>query len=218
MLALHRAKERGLPIAGLLCMLEETGERTRSHGVPRALVVEQARALGLPIVTPQASWQDYEAVFTQALRRLAGEGVTDVVFGDIDLDPHRQWEERVCAAAGLRAHLPLWHVSRAEAVRDVLALGYRARVVCVNGKWLGESYAGRLFDDAFLRDLPDGVDACGENGEFHTFVFDGPLFEAPVQHRVSEVVRHDAKHAWGDATYFFAVLAPLGPSRIDSPL
>ncbi len=217
MLALHRAKERGLPIAGLLCMLEETGERTRSHGVPRALVVEQARALGLPIVTPEASWKDYEAVFTQVLRRLANEGVTDVVFGDIDLDPHREWEERVCAAANLRAHLPLWHVSRAEAVRDVLALGYRARVVCVNGKWLGESYAGRLFDDAFLRDLPAGVDACGENGEFHTFVFDGPLFAAPVPHRVAEVVRYDAKHAWGDATYFFAVLSPLAASRIDSP-
>jgi uncharacterized protein (TIGR00290 family) len=206
MLALHRARERGLEVVGLLCMLEETGARTRSHGVPRALVEAQARSLGLPIVTPQASWSDYEGVFTSALRGLRGEGVTDIVFGDIDLESHRSWEERVCEIAGLGACLPLWQVARDEAVRDVHSLGYRARVVCVNAKWLDETFAGRLFDEAFVRDLPAGVDACGENGEFHTFVFDGPLFRWPVGHRVVGVVRHDAKHAFGDATYFFAVL------------
>src|SRR6185437_1964672 len=166
----------------------------------------QARSLGLPIVTPRASWHDYEGVFTTALRALRDEGVTDVVFGDIDLDSHRAWEERVCEAAGLRACLPLWHVAREAAVRDVLSLGYRARVVCVNAKWLDESFAGRLFDEGFVRDLPAGVDACGESGEFHTFVFEGPLFRWPISHRIASVVRHDAKHEFGDATYFFAVL------------
>jgi uncharacterized protein (TIGR00290 family) len=206
MLALHRARESGVEIAGLLCMLEETGARTRSHGVPLALVEAQARSLGLPIVTPPASWQDYESAFTTALRALREQGVTDIVFGDIDLDSHRAWEERVCEVAGLRARLPLWQVARDEAVRDVFSLGYRARVVCVNAKWLGDTFAGRLFDEAFVRDLPAGVDACGENGEFHTFVFDGPLFRWPVEHRVGGVVRYEAKHERGEATYFFARL------------
>ncbi len=189
-------------------MLDETGARSRSHGVPRALVEAQARGLDLPLVTADAGWSDYEAVFRGALRSLRAAGITDVVFGDIDLEAHRDWEETQCAAEGLRAQLPLWQVGRADAVREFFALGYRARVVCVNGRWLGESFAGRLFDAAFVADLPAGVDHCGENGEFHTFVFDGPRFRAPVAHTVTRVVRHDAKHAWGDATYYFAELEP----------
>jgi diphthamide synthase (EF-2-diphthine--ammonia ligase) len=91
-------------------------------------------------------------------------------------------------------------------VREFLELGYRARVVCVNARWLDQSFAGREFDSAFVADLPPNVDRCGENGEFHTFVFAGPRFRGPVEHRVADVVRHEAKHPLGDATYYFAVL------------
>ena len=206
MLALHRARAEGVEIVGLLCMLEETGERARSHGISRALVEAQAAALGLPCLALSASWQTYESVFTAALRDLRSAGVDEIVFGDIDLDAHRAWEEQVCNAAGLRATLPLWHLRRDAVVRELFALGYRARVVCVNAKWLEASYAGRLFDEAFLADLPAGVDSCGENGEFHTFVFDGPAFSTPVEHRLLGIVRHDAKHPFGDATYHFAEL------------
>lgn len=207
MLALHRAREQGIEIAGLLCMLDESGERARSHGVTRALVQAQARSLGLPLAMAEASWDRYEDAFVAELRRLRREeSISDVVFGDIDLEAHRAWEEHVCAAAGIGAFLPLWHSPREDVVREFLALRYRARVVCVNAKWLGESFAGRLFDDAFVRELPAGVDACGENGEFHTFVFDGPAFRCPVEHRISGIVRHEAKHRFGDATYHFAVL------------
>ncbi len=207
MLALHRARELGVEIVGVLCMLEETSERSRSHGVPRVLVEAQGAALGLQVVCKAASWSDYEASFIATLRELReAHRLTEMVFGDIDLDPHREWEEKVCAAAELRALLPLWHLRRDEVVREVLSLGIRARIVCVNGKWLGESFAGRIFDESLLNDLPEGVDHCGENGEFHTFVFDGPGFVAPVEHRVARVSRHDAKHAWGDATYYFAEL------------
>jgi hypothetical protein len=124
--------------------------------------------------------------------------MTDVVFGDIDLEAHRAWEEEQCAAEGLRARLPLWKIGREEAVREFLGLGYRARVVCVNARWLDQSFAGREFDSAFVADLPPDVDHCGENGEFHTFVFAGPRFRPPVEHRVADVVRHEARHPLGD--------------------
>ena len=207
MLALHRAVDDGFEICGLLCMLDETGARSRSHGIPRALVEAQARSLGLPVVTAQAGWDAYEGAFRGALRTLRTTmGITDVVFGDIDLDAHRAWEETQCAAEGLRAQLPIWQIGREVAVREFLELGYRARVVCVNARWLGESFAGRPFDASFIADLPADVDRCGENGEFHTFVFDGPRFRTPVTHRVAQVIRHEAKHPLGDATYYFAVL------------
>jgi uncharacterized protein (TIGR00290 family) len=207
MLALHRAAEEGLEIAGLLCMLDESGARSRSHGIRRTLLEAQARALELPLATARAGWTDYEEQFRAALRaQRTTAGITDVVFGDIDLDAHRIWEEEQCAAAGVHARLPLWKLSREVAVREFIDLGYRARVVCVNARWLDERFAGREFDAAFIADLPPGVDRCGENGEFHTFVFAGPRFRAPVEHRVARVVRHDARHAFGDATYFLADL------------
>jgi uncharacterized protein (TIGR00290 family) len=208
MLALDLALDDGMRVEGLLSMLDETGERSRSHGIPRALMEAQAAALGFTCVTATASWEEYERVFLATLRDLRERGIGEVVFGDIDLAPHREWEERVCRAAGLRAHLPLWQLSRHEVVREVLRRGYLARVVCVNARWLGESFAGRLFDEAFIADLPDGVDPCGENGEFHTFVFGGPRFSAPIEHRVAAIRRHDAKHAFGDATYYFAEIEP----------
>lgn len=207
MLALHRAAEGGLEICGLLCMLDESGTRSRSHGIPRALVEAQAQALELPLLTAQASWEGYEGCFRAALRELrAAMGITDVVFGDIDLEPHRAWEEAQCSAEGLHAHLPLWQIQRTTAVQEFLGLGYRARVTCVNARWLDESFAGRVFDETFVADLPADVDRCGENGEFHTFVFDGPRLRAPVAHRVRGIVRHDARHPLGDATYYLAVL------------
>jgi uncharacterized protein (TIGR00290 family) len=207
MLALHRAAEGGLEICGLLCMLDETGTRSRSHGVPRALIEAQARSLDLPIVMAEAGWEAYEEAFRAALRaQRSTAGITDVVFGDIDLEAHRAWEEQQCAAEGLRARLPLWKIGRDAAVREFLDLGYRARVVCVNARWLDQSFAGREFDPAFGDDLPPNVDRCGENGEFHTFVFDGPRFRAPVAHRLARIVRYEARHPLGDATYYFAVL------------
>lgn len=187
MLALHRARQQGVQVEALLAMFDESGERSRSHGVPRALMHAQADALGLPLVTGTASWADYEAVFTAQLRSFAAAGITHGLFGDIDLQPHRDWEEKVCAAAGLQAVLPLWQQPRRALVDELLALGYRARIVCVDARWLGAAFCGRAFDAAFIASLPPEVDACGENGEFHSFVFDGPLFARPVPHTVVAV-------------------------------
>ena len=119
----------------------------------------QADALGLELVAPSASWADYERVFIETLTALAARGIADVVFGDIDLQPHREWEEKVCAAAGVRSHLPLWQENRQALAGEILALGYRAVVVCTDDRWLGARWCGRAYDRAFLAGLPDGVDA-----------------------------------------------------------
>jgi len=187
MLALHRALEAGVRVEALLAMFDESGKRSRSHALPPALMQAQADALGIPLVMRNAGWSDYEGVFVAQLREFAAQGLTHGVFGDIDLQAHRDWEEKVCAAAGLSALLPLWQQPRRALVDELLALGYRARVVCVDGHFLDASFCAREFDAAFIADLPPGVDACGENGEFHTFVFDGPRFSRGVAHEVAAV-------------------------------
>src|SRR5215212_8486634 len=165
-LAMHRAGAAGLEVKTLLAMFDETGERTRSHAIPRDLMQAQADALGRDLVGPSASWTDYEATLISALNNLRARGTTDVVFGDIDLLPHREWEEKVCAAAGVTPHLPLWQEDRRALASEVLDLGYRALVVCTDDRWLDASFCGRVYDGAFIASLPDGVDVCGENGEF----------------------------------------------------
>ena len=187
MLALHRALDAGYRIEALLAMFDESGERSRSHAIAPHLMQAQADALGIPLVMCRASWHGYEGVFVEQLKAFAAQGLTHGLFGDIDLQAHRDWEEKVCAAAGLTAVLPLWQQARTELAADVLALGYRARVVCVDGRFLDADYCGREYDDGFIANLPAGVDTCGENGEFHTFVFDGPRFSRPVPHRVVRI-------------------------------
>jgi diphthine-ammonia ligase len=207
MLALHRALDAGYRVEALLAMFDETGERSRSHAIAPALMHAQADALGIALVTRSASWSDYEAVFSAQLRTFAAQGLSHGLFGDIDLQAHRDWEEKVCAAAGLQAVLPLWHQDRRALADEVLRLGYRARVVCVDARWLDASYCGIDYDASFIARLPADVDACGENGEFHTFVYDGPRFASPVIHRVAAIhdVRIDQPFS---AHYHTAELAP----------
>jgi len=206
-LAMHRARAAGLDVRTLIAMFDESGERTRSHAVPRAVMQAQADALGLELVAPGAGWADYERVFVETLKTLKAAGVLDVVFGDIDLAPHREWEEKVCAVAVVAAHLPLWQESRRALAEEILALGYRALVVCTDDRWLGPSWCGRVYDRPFIESLPDGVDACGENGEFHTFVTDGPLFPSPVRAEVAAVESRTIAFAAQSYTYHFARLA-----------
>jgi diphthine-ammonia ligase len=205
-LAMHRARASGLDVRILLAMFDETGERSRSHAVPRALMQAQADALGLELVASTATWAEYEPVFVAALTDLRCRGVGDVVFGDIDLAPHREWEEKVCAAAGLRPHLPLWQQDRQDLAAEVLRLGYRALVVCTDDRWLDAGWCGRSYDRAFIASLPADVDACGENGEFHTFVIDGPSFRAPVPARVRAVESRAVPFGERSYIYHFARL------------
>jgi uncharacterized protein (TIGR00290 family) len=206
LLALWHAARLHLRPATLLTMFDETGLRSRSHGVPRLLVEHQARSMGLDLVAPSAGWNDYEQVFTRALMDLKSSGHQVAVFGDIDLEPHREWEARVCQAAGLDHCLPLWQRNRLELARESIALGFQAVVVCVDSRYLADDFCGRIFDEAFIADLPAGVDACGENGEFHTFVFDGPLFAQRVEFRVQGRSEYIAPREFGSQRYCFANL------------
>ncbi len=180
--ALMTAVKQGHKPVALLNVLNENGQISRSHGLPPSILEQQAAALGLPVLLQPSTWQDYETRFVQALRRLKSEHhATAAVFGDIDLQPHRDWEEKVCAAAGMEALLPLWQEERKVLVYRMLEQGLKCRIVSCNTT-LGEDFLGREMDDVLIADLEDaGVDVCGENGEFHTVVTDCPLFKVPVQ-------------------------------------
>lgn len=206
-LALWHAQRSGLNVRTLLVMFEERGERSRSHALPAQLLERQAGALGLELMMRNASWRSYESVFVDALKELKARGYDTAVFGDIDLQAHRDWEERVCAAAGIEPRLPLWQRDRGTLAREVIDAGFRSVVVCVDSKHLPDEFCGREYDAAFIADLPPGVDACGENGEFHTFVYDGPNFANPVAFSISGFEPYVAPKEYGGGRYCFAKLA-----------
>jgi uncharacterized protein (TIGR00290 family) len=192
-LALHRALQSGAACRGLLCALDEDGARSRSHALRPQVLAAQAQAMGLPLHLIRASWQTYEREFLGALSEMRASGVRDIVFGDIDLQDHRDWEEKVCSEAGVRAHLPLWQAERRAdsraARRELLAeffnAGFEATVVAVREDRLGREFLGRSFDWRFVEEIElMGCDACGEKGEFHTLVTNGPIFQRPLSIQV----------------------------------
>lgn len=182
-LALHEAIAAGAEPRFLVSMLTEDGERSRSHGLARDLLAAQAAALGVPIRFGTATWSGYRDEFV----RVVGEGVAATgarlgVFGDIDMDDHREWEEEVCAEVGVAAALPLWHRDRRGVVEELLAAGFEAVIVAVRDDVLPASMLGRTLDADLVGEIEAaGADACGENGEFHTFVVDGPAFSRRVE-------------------------------------
>jgi len=182
-LALFRAKNQGADIRFLLNMANTTGKVSRSHGIPAALMQEQADALGIPLVQGKASWNSYEQEFKKALSKFKEKRIEAGVFGDIDLDAHREWVERVCSECSLTAYLPLWQGSREELMSEFIGSGFRAVVVVVNTDYLGREWLGREIDESFVDGIKKlgNVDICGEKGEFHTFVYDGPSFKEPVR-------------------------------------
>ena len=188
---MHAIKTGYLPKA-LLNVLNEEGKISRSHGIPAAILQAQAAAAGLPIHLLSSSWQDYEEKFTAALMQLKERyHVSHAVFGDIDLQPHRDWEEKVCAIAGLTAYLPLWQQNRRELVLQMLETGIETMIVSCN-TIMGERFLGRILSTELISELELlGVDACGENGEFHTLVLNCPLFTQRVPVQVLHNIQHD---------------------------
>ena len=179
-LALLLARDAGVPVSTFVTACEPDGD-TRGHLLPRALVAAQVQALGghwRPMVTDVA---DYGERFDAMLHALRESGHTQMVFGDIDLQAHRDWLEPRCRAAGLRARFPLWGLGRAEVARRIIASGIRARLVVVDAQRLDASYCGAEYDATLLARLPAGVCPCGEGGEFHTFVWYAPGFAAPLR-------------------------------------
>jgi uncharacterized protein (TIGR00290 family) len=206
-LALWRAQKLGLQITHLLTALDESGLKTRSHGVSKALINLQGKSLGMINTFISASWQNYEQEFINKLQTLnTEECITQAVFGDIDLIPHREWEEKVCTAANIESILPLWNENRLFLVNEFLNAGFKARVTCVDGHFLDDSFVGVEFDAQFITCLPKGVDACGENGEFHTFVYDGPNFSHPVMWKSLGKKAYVSPPEYGQQTYYFDLL------------
>ncbi len=180
-LALHRARQAGARPDSLLTIICEDGVRSRSHGLRKEVLEAQAAAMGMPLSVRCATWAEYESVFIDALREIRKAGVSAVVFGDIDFPPHLEWEEKVCAQAGLTAYLPLWECAREKLLHEFLSLGYKALIVMVNEKMLDRKFLGRIIDGELVDEFRKiGIDPCGENGEYHTLVFDGPVFSGPL--------------------------------------
>jgi uncharacterized protein (TIGR00290 family) len=198
--ALLQTLQMGYTPVTLLNVLNEEGKISRSHGIPAAILQKQAALAGLPIHLVASSWQDYEKNFTAALQLLkANYGLGHAIFGDIDLQPHRDWEEKVCANAGLTAVLPLWKQDRRKLVMQMLEAGIETMIVSCNTT-MGERFIGKLLTPALVNELESiGVDPCGENGEFHTLVLDCPLFSDRLQVSVTETLTHN--------DYWFAALA-----------
>jgi uncharacterized protein (TIGR00290 family) len=178
-LALTRVREQGLAVDTFVTLCDEDGA-SKSHALPPALIDAQVRALGGTPVGVRVPAGEYAARFDACLRELAASGHTHMVFGDIDLQAHRDWLAPACERAGLVALFPLWGESRAARARELDTRGVQARVVCVDTRWLDASFCGAAYDAAFLARLPAGVCPCGEDGEFHTFVSGGPGFAAPL--------------------------------------
>ena len=195
-MALHALQSAGAHrITALLTTVTEEYDRISMHGVRRVLLERQAESLGLPLhavlIPPQCINAIYETRMKQALTEHLARGVQRVAFGDIFLEDLRIYREKNLAQLGMEALFPIWKRDTRELARDLLRHGFRAIAVCVDPRVLDPSFAGRELDESFFADLPPGVDACGENGEFHTFVFDGPNFQKPIRFAVGEKVMRD---------------------------
>jgi uncharacterized protein (TIGR00290 family) len=196
-LALHRAKASGMDIRYLANMVTEDGKRSCSHGISAAVIKRQSEALGISIVQRPTTGDTYEAVFIKTLKDFRQEGIEAGVFGDIDFQPHRDWIEKVCAAAGITPHLPLWQENQEKLIEEFIDAGFKAVVVAVKAELLGKEALGRTVDRkflAYLAELDKGITPCGEAGEFHTLVVDGPLFQKRLEIVETEKVTRGDHH------------------------
>lgn len=191
-LSLHKAQQDGVPVTALVTSVNQTLNRVSMHGVRRELLQQQATSLGLPLHTIELlempGMQTYEAAVQAKHRQLKEDGFTHGLFGDLFLEDLKQYREGLLAKDGLHCLFPLWKTNSKEVVHRFLTEGFKAVVVCVNSAHLDQEFCGRLMDESFFNDLPAGVDLCGENGEYHSFVFDGPHFSAPVRFEKGELV------------------------------
>jgi uncharacterized protein (TIGR00290 family) len=194
--ALHLLRQDPeIELVALVTTLNEAFDRVAMHAVRHELLVQQAAAAGLPLWTVPLPWpcsnEEYEARMSGLCRRAVDSGVEAFAFGDLFLADIRAYREKQLAPTGLAPLFPVWRSDTAELAREMLAAGVRAVVTCVDPRRLPPEFAGREWNQDFLRDLPAGVDPCGENGEFHTFVFDSPAFRHPVPIARGEVVERD---------------------------
>lgn len=190
-MACYRAmQDKNLKVKYLLNMISEDGRRSRSHGINSTLLRAQSDAMSIPIIQRKTTWGSYEKVFKKAVFELKKEGIEIGVFGDIDLQEHRDWIERVCREIGIKSLLPLWKEDREELLKEFIRADFKAIVVATKADSLGKEWLDRRIDEQFIQDLKklNDVDLCGEKGEYHTFVTSGPLFKKQIEITKSEKV------------------------------
>ncbi|MGH9730616.1 MAG: ATP-binding protein [Candidatus Acidiferrales bacterium] len=215
--ALHVMRQRDdVEITALLTTINRTHNRVAMHAVREALLDAQAAATGLPLVKaaiPSPCPNEiYERAMAEAMERARAEGVTHMIFGDLFLEDIRKYREENLAKCGMVPVFPLWLEDTHLLAQEMLAGGLRAYLTCVDPKKLDATFAGRAFDEKLLGDLPDSIDPCGENGEFHTFACAGPMFASPIPVTAGEIVQRDG--------FVFADLLPAErwqESRLDTP-
>ena len=211
--ALHVLRRRAdVRVSALFTTFNSTADRVAMHAVRRTLVLEQARAVGLPLWTVELPWpcsnQDYEHLISPIFKRAVAEGFTAVAFGDLFLEDIRAYRVQQLKGTGLKPIFPLWQLPTAALAQEMITSGVRAKITCVDPTRMDASFAGRDFDSSFLKEIPYTVDPCGENGEFHTFVYESPVFSFPVPVQTGEIVERDK--------FVFADLVPAEKSSTAS--
>jgi uncharacterized protein (TIGR00290 family) len=210
-------KGKDLDIRYLLTTLSDQYQRVSMHGVREVLLREQARQIGIPLKTlylpEEADLTAYNRIMRRQLEAFSKEHIVYAVYGDIFLEDLRKYREDRLDMLGMKAVFPLWEMDTRELVHAFLDAGFKAVITCVNARLLDKSFAGKLIDHDFMNALPPGVDPCGENGEFHSFVYDGPIFAQPVKFTTGEVVEKVYGDANGDGggwdnRFYFCDLLP----------
>ncbi len=189
-------------VASLLTTVTEDYDRISMHGVRRVLLKQQAESLELPLeevwISKHSSNEEYESRMAETLKRYRETGVTSVVFGDIFLEDLKEYREKNLARLGMKGLFPLWKKDSAELMKSFIELKFKAVTVCVDTQALDRKFVGRMIDEQFVSDLPESVDVCGENGEYHSFVYGGPIFRRSIPHKLGEVVLRDNRFCYCD--------------------
>ncbi len=193
----HLLKDERYDVTKLLTSVNAHYDRVSMHGLRRSLLEAQVAALNIPSVTlelpEQPDMETYETLMLQTLNPLIEEGCTHSAFGDIFLEDLKNYREEQLKKVGLNALFPIWKRDTKALIQEFVSLGFKAIVVCIKADLLDESFVGRELNEDFVRDLPPNVDPCGENGEFHTFCYDGPIFNSAIPFRVSEKTYREYK-------------------------
>ncbi len=203
-LALYEIQQAQIRVAALLTTVTRDYDRISMHGVRRELLEEQADKLGLPLhqilISKDATNEEYEMKMAEAFSEYNKRGINSIAYGDLFLEDVKIYREQFLARQRMRGLFPVWKRDTSRFIKEFIELGFKAVVSCVNSRVLDQSFAGRIIDEAFLSSLPVNVDPCGENGEFHTFVYDGPTFNKPVKFSIGDTVLRE--------TFWFCDLLP----------
>jgi len=187
--------EEKLSVDTLVTTINERHDRVSMHGLRASLLQKQAEAIGLPLreikLSESISMEKYSEVMESEFLKLVNTGFTHAIYGDIFLEDLREFRQKSLQKVGLQGVYPLWKQETTTLARKIIALGFKAITVATSDTLLGKDFCGREYDQNFLDNLPAGVDPCGENGEFHTFVYDGPIFKNPISFEIGERVKRD---------------------------